>query len=413
MDVPGIDKLFICYIPGMDLRRINTNNAPYITRLFNLYPWAKIKTLPNVELVPTLLTGVYPHEHGIWQVKLRSDQSSSLKYRLIDEIPDILITTFQCLVHLFNQSFDLAAIPSKRRRLLELKRFKYTRREKSSEILFRIGGVESIFSIVGKGKGKYVFSKKFDGLDKLLYNLCSQDYRLEFLELYSLDILQHWNLDETNEISKFYRGIDNFVKNLHEKCQSKNSTLMILSDHGQEQVKGSIDIKKELKKLNLPENEYNFYTEVPMARFWFHTDRARRKIVDMLYSIDNGTVLSYKDMHKYNVKFDDDEYGEIYFIVDPGYIIFPHDFYQPLANIFLGLTDWQQRSRIFNPKHRGVHGYLPQYDSERGFIMILDHNNYRIDKRDVDIIDVAPSILGLLGYGKANYMEGNCIFNTK
>ena len=413
MDVPGIDKLFICYIPGMDLRRINTNNAPYITRLFNLYPWAKIKTLPNVELVPTLLTGVYPHEHGIWQVKLRSDQSSSLKYRLIDEIPDILITTFQCLVHLFNQSFDLAAIPSKRRRLLELKRFKYTRREKSSEILFRIGGVESIFSIVGKGKGKYVFSKKFDGLDKLLYNLCSEDYRLEFLELYSLDILQHWNLDETNEISKFYRGIDNFVKNLHEKCQSKNSTLMILSDHGQEQVKGSIDIKKELKKLNLSENEYNFYTEVPMARFWFHTDRARRTIIDMLSSIDNGTVLSYKDMHKYNVKFDDDEYGEIYFIVDPGYIIFPHDFYQPLANIFLGLTDWQQRSRIFNPKHRGVHGYLPQYDSERGFIMILDHNNYRIDKRDVDIIDVAPSILSLLGYGKANYMEGNCIFNTK
>ena len=149
-----------------------------------------------------------------------------------------------------------------------------------------------------------------------------------------------------------------------------------------------------------------------MARFWFHTDRARRKIVDMLHSINNGTVLSYKDMHKYNVKFDDDKYGEVYFVADSGYTIFPHDFYHPLANIFLGLTDWQQRSRIFNPKHRGNHGYLPQYESEKGFVMVLD-NNYKVDKQEADIIDVAPTILGLLGYKKPDYMKGKGIFNSK
>ena len=251
MDDLRFSKLFVCYIPGMDLRRVNTENTPYITSLINSYPWVKIKTLPNTELVPTLLTGVYPHEHGIWQVRLKSNQHSSLRQKLINKLPDILTTTFQCLIHLFNRSFDLAAIPSRRLRLFELKRFKYTRRQKSREILFRIGGVESIFSIVGKDKSDYVFSKTFNELDRLLYKLCSRKHLLEFLELYSLDLIQHWNLDKTSKISEFYRGIDNFVKDLHEKCQDKNITLVILSDHGQEQVRGTLDIKRELKRLNL------------------------------------------------------------------------------------------------------------------------------------------------------------------
>jgi hypothetical protein len=132
----------------------------------------------------------------------------------------------------------------------------------------------------------------------------------------------------------------------------------------------------------------------------------------MLSSIRNGTVLSYKDLHRYNVLFDHDRYGEIYFIADPGYIIFPHDFYQPIANFFLGLTDPQQRRRIWNPKLRGSHGYFPHHESEKGF-MILLANRYQALKKEIDIIDVAPSILGLLGYKKADYMKGNCIFTSR
>ena len=124
----------------MDLRRVNTQDTPYITSLINSYPWVKIKTLPSTELVPTLVTGVYPHEHGVWQVKLKSNQRPSSMQKPIDKLPDILTTTFQCLIHFLNHSFDLATIPSRRLRLFELKRFKYTRRQKSHEILLRIGG---------------------------------------------------------------------------------------------------------------------------------------------------------------------------------------------------------------------------------------------------------------------------------
>lgn len=407
-------KLLIGYVPGMDLRRINQNHTPYISGLFSSFPWEKIKTFPCTELVPTLLTGVYPHEHGIWQVRLRPGRNS-LKPRLIDRMPDFLTSTLQCLAHVITHSFDLAAVPSRRRRLFELKRFKYTRREAYGEDLTRIGGVESIFGVIGMGSGKsrYVFSREFRHLDRLLSGIGSGEYLLEFLELYSLDMLQHWNLGDTEKIGRFYRGVDDFIKNLHAKCRRNDITLVLLSDHGQEEIKWSLDLKGELKRSGLSEKEYSYFMEISTARFWFHTEKARQKIGDLLSSIGHGTVLSYKQMHQYNVRFEDDQYGEVYFILDPGYIFFPHDFYHPLAGLILGLTDWKQRNRMFSPnKHRGNHGYLPHHESEIGFMMILDPG-WQVENAEVDIIDVAPSILGMLGCKKPDSMKGKTVFKIR
>jgi hypothetical protein len=427
-----MNKMFVCYIPGMDLRRINAIQTPYVASLFNAYPSVKIKSFPNTDLMPTLLTGVYPHEHGMWQVRLKPESRSAGTGRL-NRIPDLFTSTFQGLLHLFNHSVDLATIPARRLRHFEILRFKQTRhyfpslyelfsrflhgkdmdQYKSDEWhphFLEVGPFKTIFSIAGKEKSSFVFNRKISKLNGLLGELCTRDRRLEFLELHSLDIIEHWNLDDDGAMSGIYRRVDTFIKRLHQKCEQKNVTLLILSDHGQERVKDSLDIQGELKRLDLPENEYQYYLEAPMGRFWFHTNRARVKILDLLSNIGNGTVLSYKDLHRYNVRFDHDGYGEVYFVADPGYIIFPHDFYQPIANIFLGLTDPQQRRRIWNPRLRGSHGYFPHHESEKGFMIALA-NHYKVNQQEIDIIDVAPSILGLMGCKKPDYMKGNCIFS--
>ena len=407
-------KLCICYLPGMDFRRINSHTCPNIAKFFDTFPSVRINTFPNTELVPTLLTGVYPHKHGIWQVKLKGKlaNSTNILQRIGDKVPDMFVTTFQCFISLFSHSHeDLAAIPNKRLRRFEIKRFKYARRKGTSTALTQIGDIASIFGIVGESRSKYVFNKYSDNLDKILNTSCTGEYRMEMLELYYLDIIQHWNLSNTNKINRLYEMTDNFINEVYKKSRDFNITVILLADHGMEVVHGSIDIKNRLKKLNLSESEYDFFIEVPMARFWFHTDKARRSIVNMLSSIQNGQVLTYQDMHRYNIKFDGTDYGEIYFIANPGYIIFPNDFYHPFANIYLGLTDWQQRSRIFNPKHRGYHGYLPEHPSEKGFMLVLD-DKYKVNKDEVNIIDVAPSILEILGYEKADLMPGHSAFRV-
>jgi hypothetical protein len=405
------DKFLIFCSSSLDLRRIHSPNTDYIAGLQRSYPWVKLNTLPGTELMPTLLTGTYPHENGIWQVKLNANSNGVSGNSLLDNLPDIVTTTYQCIIHLMTGDFDLASIPSRRLRLFEQRRFKYTRREKSGRLPSIIGGVESIFSILGSENSSYVFSRKFSDLDKLLSKLGTGKHRLEFFEFYGLDLLQHWSLGDVEKVISAYRAVDHFVRKLHEKCQHQGITLAILSSHGQEQIRGDVDIKGALKKLDLSEKEYASYIEVPMARFWFHTDRARRRITDMLFSLKHGTVLSYQDMHNHNIKFNDNKYGELYFIADPGYIIYPHDFYHPLANIYLGLESWEQRNRVFNPHHRGCHGYLPHHESERGFMMVVE-DHYKVNEREADIIDVAPSILGLMGYKKADSMRGNYLFNA-
>jgi Type I phosphodiesterase / nucleotide pyrophosphatase len=411
MDSKEYMKLFICYLPGLDYRRVTTQRTPYISNLVTSYPFVKISTLPSTELLPTLITGVYPHEHGIWQVRLKPEARSLRKKRFIDRIPDIFSTTIQCFYKLFEKTYDLAAIPSYRRRYFDLYRFKYGRRVDSKDYLKKLGSYESIFGILGDD-AKYLFTNNFDMLDSLLRNLPFDERKLIFLEMYALDLLQHWNLDRQKTMDPAYGATDDFVRRLNEKCQQRGVTLMLLVDHGQEPVTGIIPLKKELERSGIREEEFSYFLEVVQARFWFHTDRARNRIKDLLGTIAHTTVFTYKDLHQFHVRFDDDAYGELYLMADPGYIFFPHDFYHPLANLYLGLTDWHQKNRIFRPVHRGTHGYLPNHPSEEGFAILIDRN-YNATRPSIELIDIAPTVLALLGRPRPEHMKGTVAFHYR
>lgn len=411
MDSKAINrKLLLCYISGLDLRRINAGTTPFISESLNLYPKVNIRNYPSNDLLPSVLTGTYPTEHGMWGVRLKSNTSDSFSGKLTDLFPDILTTSAQCLVHFITGSFDLAAMPPRRRRLFELKRTKYHRRTRLTEALLEIGGIETCLGVVGKSQSRYVYSNSSCPIKNVLNNIGSGLYRLEILELYSLDLIQQWNLDRAKIVSDFYGGIDKFLNSLSERCKANGVVLALLSDHGHEETKGSIDIKRELNGLNVAEDEYAYFIDVSMIRFWFGTDSARREILSKLSELENVTLLTSKDLNEYHLSFSDSQYGEVFFITDPGYIFFPHDFYQPLANLYLALSDPRQISRLKNPRHRGTHGYLPHHESERAFMIVVDEQ-YKASREQIDIIDVAPSVLSILGYRIPGSMRGFSVFS--
>ena len=110
-------------------------------------------------------------------------------------------------------------------------------------------------------------------------------------------------------------------------------------------------------------------------------------------------------MHQYDVCFDDARYGEYYLMADAGSVFFPHDFYQPLANIYLGLFGHSQRSRTLNPVHRGNHGYLPHYPSEKGVLVLAD-DEIKPNREHMSLIDFAPTMLTCLGAEIPAHMTG-------
>lgn len=407
------NKIFICYISGLDLRRINTEFTPFLKNSLDNYPWTEIRNLPSNELFPTIVTGVDPGKHGVWGVKLKHTQPEN-KFAdiIINSLPDILTTTFQCTFHLTNNLFDLPAIPPRRRKKFNITRTKYKRRSEQKEALSNIGGFNTIFDSAGLGACKYFFDSSMNPEAKLINELCTAKYDIEFLELYSLDRFQQWHLDKPEEVNKFYKIIDDFLNEIEKKCRKNNIKLFVISDHGHEPIKQSFNLKAAIEELNLPQNSFTYFIEVSSARFWFHSDEAREKITAFLKEFNHGTYFTYQQLKDYGISISNEEYGEGFYYLDPGFIFFPHDFNQPLANIYFSLTETMQRQRVFNPQHRGNHGHLPGCEAERAFVLLLD-KNFEVNHTQPTILDIAPSVLAVAGYEKPFSMKGKSLFKEK
>ncbi len=165
-----------------------------------------------------------------------------------------------------------------------------------------------------------------------------------------------------------------------------------------------------LRQLNLPEGSYSYFIEVSNVRFWFHDEEARQAITQFLSAMSNGRLVKSGEMRRFGVPLEDDTFGELFFYLDPGCIFFPHDFHHPLANFAQGLADPMQRSRLRDPRHKGNHGHLPEFDAENAFLAVFQ-DGVEVRAGSASILDVAPSILSLLGYDQPPSMTGRPIFN--
>jgi len=406
-------SVFVCYLPGLDLRHVTPENMPNMVGLIDSFPSATLKGYACSELLPAILTGTYPQDHGKYQISLKKGHNTDK--RLIDYLPDALTTSFQCFLSLFNRQIDLPGIPPHRRRTLDLKtRFKFYSRSSKNDVLMNINGLETIFSIIdaGQKQSSYKFTMEFNKLDNMLSSICQGKNLFEFVEIHSLDILQLWYTGQDDKISAYYRHMDDFLAKLKTQCDDTDTTLVILSDRAVEPITKSIDIKKILQHLPIKESDYSYFIEPPMTRFWFKNEQARKLVTNALRNIPNADLLSYKDMKKYNLEFNDDSFGELFFVANAGTIIFPHDFYNPIGNKFLGLSDWKQRPRLKSPIQRAVHGYLPDNVGETGIMLVCDEH-YQADVSEASIIDVAPSLLNLVNTKIPDQMKGAGIFSYR
>jgi hypothetical protein len=405
-------KLLFCYVDGMNLRRIDQTHAPFVFDTLKSKQCVRITSPPSADSLPTLLTGTYPSEHGMFGVRLKPNTSRSRIAKIIDQMPDILTTTTQCMVHALTGSYDLPAIPAKRRRGFQILRTQQNKKYRKAENLLQFGGLKSCLEAVGIERCHYQYSRTSDPLKDLINKIGLGKYVFEFVHLYSFDLLQRWNIDDEKKTQAVYSCFDNFARSLYEKCKNNKITLVLFSDHGYDQITGYVDLFHELKKLDLSEEEYTYFVELSMARFWFFSERARDKIVRVLRGIPNTKFFSWQDLREFNISFNEPQYGEAFIMSCPGFVFFPHDFHQPIANLFLGIADPKQRPRLFNSRHRGDHTLLPHFESARGFMILFD-SDYEASTQEIDLIDISPTILELLGIEKPDTMIGSPVFKPR
>jgi Type I phosphodiesterase / nucleotide pyrophosphatase len=407
----GSSRLLVCYVPGLDTRKVAAGLCPHVKEMMQSYPVVRFTSPPAAHRLASLLTGAYPHEHGFWGPRLRSGwRERTARQQMVDLLPDVVTTTAQCVQHVVNGPVELATIPPRRRRKFEWMRFTMKHEKNVQRLFSMFRHVPTVLQVVGEERARYVYCERWSESDGLLENLGEGSHRLELVDFHCLDRVQHWYVPEDDRVAEAYRRVDAFIEALHAKCRGNGVQFVVISDHGMEPVKRHLDLRAKLAAAGVPRADYDLFVENVRCTFWFHTAEARQKLTDLLQACDDGVLVKNEELAQYGVRFQDDAYGHAYFYVHPGISLFPNDFHQKVASFYLGLRDPQQRRRMVAPYHVADHGYLPHHECEIGFVVVAD-DRYHAPGESVHLIDLAPTFLELLGCAKPPTMRGTSAFS--
>lgn len=400
-------------VPGLDRRRMDAETMPFLDSLVRSGSIVEWDGHPTTEIWPTLVTGANPGQHWIWHCKLADQgKAKGFKDRLLEKLPDRLVATAQIFRHFIDREFDMPCIPHRRRRHLEFHRLKFNARSKPEQYR-NVGGVDTLFGVLGDN-AEYGVTGQFEDLGKMLAEWPRESTSLDWLEVHCYDIAVHYNVHKDEVMKQRGRELDDFAKAYHDKCKKLGRRFILVADHGQEPVADSVNLEKLLKRTGVDPAEFMHFTAQGVAKFWFRTKEAREKIEQALRASEHLNVLDWKEL---NERFDfelDEEWGELYAIADSGYVFFPHDFHHLLAHLHLGLTNPAMRSRLWSFNVAAYHGQMPGHPAERGF-MVSDDPELRAcvaAEELVRIVDVAPTLLSLVGEKSMPHMKGQVVMEA-
>ena len=188
--------------------------------------------------------------------------------------------------------------------------------------------------------------------------------------------------------------IDKKIEELVEYAKKRYDkvNIFIFSDHGMVEVIDTINVKEIIDQSILqPIKDYIVFYDSTMVRFWIKRKEVGDKIVGLLDGTDHLTYLDEKLKEKYRIRFKTRKWGDLMFLANPGYRIFP-DYFAPVR---------------FNTK--GMHGYWPEHPESKGIFIT---NTFFTRKKEINIVDIMPTILKAMGLKQAipKDIDGKPIF---
>jgi hypothetical protein len=176
----------------------------------------------------------------------------------------------------------------------------------------------------------------------------------EFVVVYDdvLDGLGHYFGPCSPEYTNYAKKLDNMLLEVYRHLKSKyDLNFFVFSDHGQCDRKYELNLFPLLNKADLRfGDDYLCFLDATMALFWPRNARSREIITGILDGVNLGTVISENLRMKYQIRFKDERYGDIAFVLKPEAIFFPN-FFSPFNSM------------------RGLHGYLPEEDVQKCFLI--------------------------------------------
>ncbi len=287
--------------------------------------------------IPAMLTGVPPAENGHWNLFYYDPQGSPFRWfrhfrflsnRILEHrlTRKLLKETGKKLLGL-GPLFDCCVSP----RLIPY--FNWVERRN----IYDLGGITGAPSIFDQLKDAGLSFRVYTyhhSTDAQILRQAEQDIRagvatFYFLYLSEMDMFLHMHCTEPEKIEQRLRWYEESLRRVFTaaKDASHDPKFAITSDHGMTPVSQKYDLLKHFEglPLRMPE-DYLAVFDSTMARFWFFSDAARQKIQGILQTVPCGKILSEAELKRFGVFFRDGRFGELIFLLHPGWLLSRSDF---------------------------------------------------------------------------------------
>lgn len=302
---------------------------------------------------PTILTGLMPQQHGHFSFfQYAPDRSPFGACRWLKRLPRPLVdrgrvrrvlSRWIARRHGFDGYFQLYNVPFERLPLLDYS-------EKRD--LYQPGGILSgdptIFDLLRQDNLPFHVSDwrvdEQSNIRSLLHEVERGEIRWAYLYLAAMDGVLHADGVRSPRVEQHIQWYDEQLRQVLQAARRRYSDvrMFVFSDHGMTDVRQHCDLQSEVASLGLTYGrDYAAVYDSTMARFWMLDRRAEAAIRGLLDGHPQGRVVGDVELAELGCLFPQRQYGELFFLLEPGTLLCPSDMGQrPI---------------------RGMHGYHPEH----------------------------------------------------
>jgi len=285
-------------------------------------------------VIPSILSGKPPSEHGRFTLFYYNPETSPFRWlKFFNRLPDKMIDNriSRKIVEVLSKSlngykgyFETYIVPIKKLCNLDM--------PERTNIYYEnaLKNIDTIFD-VWKSSGirykRYFYTKRdAEMLENANMDLEKGDFTHYFLYLSEFDHFLHQNCKDPGLVKSKLSEYESMIVSLYKKASSlyEEVNICVFSDHGMAPTIKTVDLQSDVDALgfNSPKDYMAIYDST-MARFWFFSDKARTLILEFLSAQDFGRVLTQNELKSLGAYFEDNKFGEVIFLLNPGTIMVP------------------------------------------------------------------------------------------
>lgn len=421
MFILGLDGVPFSFLK----KQIEKKNLPYLSFLFKNGDFKRMESIyPTLSSVAwtSFLTGKKPGSHGIFGfIDINNDLSLYIpNYKDVGTktLIEIFAENKKSLLHI---NLPITYPPPKIKNTYCISGFIAPKIEKAvfpenlKELLIKEEYILDLDPWMAREEEKRedFYNKLFLATEKR-FKVCEEIMKKNFFDIVTLHIMEpdrlfHFFIKEEDKLEKYFHFLDEKIKEFVQRNVNDNDELILLSDHGFTELKSEIniftllknkgifklkneraqelkDISENAKAFTMTPGRIYLYKRERFLKAKYKEEEISKEVENILKELINSEGI--KDFkNKYEI------FGKEFINIAPDFLLIPEKGFDFRADL--------KSSEIYmSSPLKGTHTFDDAFLYIRG---------KRILRDNVRLIDVAPTILKMLGINEKYNFDGEVI----